>query len=218
MSVLVRPVLRTVSAEWLVMAEYVRTRLGQIEWELGNPERFRSKGEVIDTSLRRLHIWRRLLQTFREMVSEVLEQSIPIASVILKVDGNSSDLGHGQKEASRAEKSLKDIKVDFKAIETSIIDLQSRLDRLTNVVTAAISIEDSHRGLEENRNLARLTWLATTFIPMSFVTGFFSMQSDISTMKTTYGWYFLTAIPLTLIILALATLTRYIPLLRKTKE
>ncbi|KAF1920181.1 hypothetical protein BDU57DRAFT_5933 [Ampelomyces quisqualis] len=65
-----------------------------------------------------------------------------------------------------------------------------------------MGIEDSRRGLKENHNMARLTWLATVFIPLSFVSSFYSMNEDVSELSTTYGWFFLTAVPFTLVVMA----------------
>jgi hypothetical protein len=57
-------------------------------------------------------------------------------------------------------------------------EYQQRIDRLTSVVTAIISIGDSRTSQADNQNVAWLTWLATFFIPMSFVTGLFSMTEE----------------------------------------
>jgi hypothetical protein len=57
--VLAKPTIYTICAEWLIVCDYVKARLSQIEWELEMPRLFRSKGDAIDTSLKRLHTWRR---------------------------------------------------------------------------------------------------------------------------------------------------------------
>jgi Mg2+ and Co2+ transporter CorA len=95
-------------------------------------------------------------------------------------------------------------------------EYQRRIDRLTSVVTAIISIDDSRRGQDDNRNVARLTWLATFFIPLGYMASLFSMQSDISTLKDTYRLYFETALPLAAgtlglaLILGLPSVQRYV--------
>jgi hypothetical protein len=50
------PTLYTICADWLVVCEYLKARLSQIDWELEKPSIFRSKGDIIDSSLRRLHV------------------------------------------------------------------------------------------------------------------------------------------------------------------
>lgn len=99
---------------------------------------------------------------------------------------------------------VEDIVPDYKRVQALLDDLQERVDRLTTVVASEISTEDSRRSLEENHNLARLTWLATTFIPLSFVCGFFSMTNSVSGLKETFGWYFCIAVPLTIFVMVVA--------------
>lgn len=66
---------------------------------------------------------------------------------------------------------------DFTLILNSMEEFQARIDRLTEVVTAVISIQDSRRGYKDNKNLQWLTWLATFFIPLSFVATMLSMTT-----------------------------------------
>lgn len=49
------PTLYTLCAEWLVIYEYLKARLSQIDWELEKPHVFR-KDDQIDSSLKRLHV------------------------------------------------------------------------------------------------------------------------------------------------------------------
>lgn len=62
---------------------------------------------------------------------------------------------------------------DFKRALLHLDQFQLRIDRQTSVVTAIMSLKDSRTSIAANHNLSRLTWLATFFIPMSFVTGAF---------------------------------------------
>lgn len=68
-------------------------------------------------------------------------------------------------------------KQDFALILNYMEEYQARIDRLTEVVTAVISIQDSRRGYKDNKNLQWLTWLATFFIPLSFVATMLSMTT-----------------------------------------
>jgi Mg2+ and Co2+ transporter CorA len=184
------PVIRVICAEWLVMCEHIKTRLGQIEWELGFPEQFRPDAEVIDISLKRLHTWRRLVLLYLDMLEETAQDLAPFIS------------------RARSDASLptgfENARLDVNKIMNQLRELQARADRLSTVVVALISMEDSRRGLRENKNVARLTWLATLFIPLTFTTGLFSMQGDITSLSTTFGWYFATAIPMAVLILGIA--------------
>ncbi|CAG5183779.1 uncharacterized protein ALTATR162_LOCUS10750 [Alternaria atra] len=212
--VLAKPTIYTICAEWLIVCDYVRARLSQIEWELEMPRLFRSKGDAIDTSLKRLHTWRRQIPVFREMVTETLEHALPAAARLTTPSSQYSAAPNSplsvrsvisENLAINFEnvEGFEDIVPDFKRVLAAVNELQERVDRLTSIVTSEISIEDSRRGLEENHNMARLTWLATIFIPLTFISGLYSMNESVSALKTTYGWYFLTAVPFTLIVMAI---------------
>ncbi|KAF1836636.1 hypothetical protein BDW02DRAFT_222005 [Decorospora gaudefroyi] len=214
--VLAKPTIYTICAEWLVVCDYVKARLSQIEWELEMPRLFRSKGDAIDSSLKRLHTWRRQIPVFREMVTETLEHALPVAAR-LTASSPQSTMAPNSPLSYTAPSGLsdkiiinfenldgfEDIVPDFRRVLAAVNELQERVDRLTSIVTSEISIEDSRRGLEENHNMARLTWLATIFIPLTFISGLYSMNESVAELRTTYGWYFLTAIPFTLIVMAI---------------
>jgi Mg2+ and Co2+ transporter CorA len=212
--VLAKPTIYTICAEWLIVCDYVKARLSQIEWELEMPRLFRSKGDAIDTSLKRLHTWRRQIPVFREMVKETLEYALPAAARLTKPSSHPSiaPISPISVRSTSSNKfvidfdnleGFEDIVPDFMRVLSTVNELQERVDRLTSIVTSEISIEDSRRGLEENHNMARITWLATIFIPLTFVSGLYSMNESVAELKSTYGWYFLTAVPFTLIVMAI---------------
>jgi Mg2+ and Co2+ transporter CorA len=214
--VLTKPTIYTICAEWLIVCEYVKARLSQIEWELDMPHLFRSKGDAIDSSLGRLHTWRRHIPVFRDMVTETLEHALPAAARLTTPSPQSSTAPSSPLSYTARSvmpdnivinfenvEGFEDIIPDFRRVLAALNELQERVDRLTSVVTSEISIEDSRRGLKESHNMARVTWLATVFIPLTFIAGLYSMNESVSALKATYGWYFLTAIPFTLIIMAI---------------
>lgn len=189
--VLMCPTLFTVGAEWLVVCEYINTRLSQIEWELEMPEVFRSKGDMVESSLRRLVVWRRWVPVLREMVIETLEQGIPAAARLIT-------LASGQPEEIEV---FEDVKSDYKKVLRLLAESQDRIGRLADYLNAQISIENANQSLDENHSLARLSWLATIFVPATFITGLFSMTDDLDALKTTYKRYFAVALPVTTLIM-----------------
>jgi Mg2+ and Co2+ transporter CorA len=213
--VLAKPAMYTICAEWLVVCDYVKARLSQIERELEMPRLFRSKGDAIDKSLVRLHTWRRQIPIFKDMVTETLEHALPAAARLTSPPPTISTAPNSPLSAF-ANRSLfaenltinfedfagyEDIVPDFRRVLAAVNVLQERVDRLTDIVTSEIGIEDSRRGLQENHNMARLTWLATIFIPLSFISSMYSMNEDITSLSKTYGWYFCTAVPFTLLVM-----------------
>jgi Mg2+ and Co2+ transporter CorA len=202
---LAKPVLLLICAEWMIMREYIKTRLGQVEWELGYPDQFRKNPQVIDRSLKRLHTWRRLLPLYTEMVTDTL-RSIEFMTYNARTASSTT---------TDTTSEFEDIINDLTNTLSDLKELQTRSDRLTSVVVADISIQDSRHGIAESKNVARLAWLATVFIPLTFVSGLFSMQADITTLSSTFGWYFAAALPAVSITLAIVQCLRFLESWRK---
>ncbi|KAI3336859.1 hypothetical protein HD806DRAFT_19871 [Xylariaceae sp. AK1471] len=231
--------LHLVCSEWLTMLDYIKTRLGQLDWEIVKPEFFRlgNQGDALE----KLHVWRRLVPLYREMVSETIRHidqfscriQAPIATRESGHIGSDMVLGSSPVETShsptkepldktrigvttsfahplspgnyvsdQAQLSLiSHYQRDFSLIQSQLEEYQKRIDQLTAVVTAAISIEDSRRGLQNNHNIGRLTWLATLFIPLSIIAGVLSMQSNVGDISgKTFVVYFATSIPLAAVV------------------
>lgn len=178
------PALYTICAEWLLVCEYVQARLSQIQWTLEMPAVFVDRSSTIDGSLKQLNVWRRTVPQWRSMVDETLEQGLPAAARL--THSKAHDPGedyHGEIEA------------DFKRVSKNLIELQARVDQLSDRMNAEMQLLASRQGLQESHNLARLTWLATIFVPLSFMTGLFSMTQDLSAIRETMKTYFKAAIP-----------------------
>lgn len=111
-----------------------------------------------------------------------------------KYEQNALNLDHG----------LHSLLPDFKDILDEMDRIQERIERIVSVASALLSIEEGRRAQKQNNNVARLTFLATVFIPLSFVSGFLSMQPDIWRLKKTIWIFFAIAIPLTALALLVA--------------
>jgi Mg2+ and Co2+ transporter CorA len=211
----IQALLHIICAEWLTIADYIKTRLGQIEWEISFPEDFLDKHSDIDVALKKLHVWRRLVPLYREELNETLQRvfRFPCHSANLISGGNGFNQCQCALQQSAPVKagSISAFRDDFTRALSYMEEYQQRIDRLTSVVTAIISIKDSRRSQQDNRNVARLTWLATFFIPLSFVATLFSMQSDVTLLEDTYKWYFAAALPLATLSLGLALLLNLPP-------
>lgn len=262
----IQALLHLISAEWLEIGEYIRTRLGQIEWEISFPEHFLIKDKNVNDTLKKLHIWRRLVPLYREMLTETLQRAFQFpchpsnpgpgalpettdsrnetsaTTPTIANNANSTDVdlsrlanipndtssttGH-HTEGYQCQSShptspqkcgpLTEMREDFVRILGYMVEYQNRIDRLTSVVTAIISMQDSQRSREDNKNVARLTWLATFFIPLSFVASLFSMTEDISSIKETIKLYFATSLPLALLSLGLAMILT-LPSVKEARE
>lgn len=175
--------LLVVCSEWHTLTKYATTRLTQLEWELENPDLQHYAGGL-NMTIQKLHSWRRRFPIFRTLLSEVLEKAIKRESF-----------------ACGSENHVLDLRRDFEILLSNIENLQVRADRIMAVVTASMSIEESKKVFEQNRSLARLTWLAVTFVPLSFVSSLFSMNNNLSTLSQSFWIFSAVAIPLTALVL-----------------
>ncbi|KAF2026470.1 hypothetical protein EK21DRAFT_103241 [Setomelanomma holmii] len=191
---IVLPPLYTVCAEWLIVCEYVKTRLGQVEWMMEMPALFVARGPEIDRALKKLNVWRRQVPAWRDMIHETLDQSIPAAKRLTLHANFKSD-----------DEAFEDIEADFKHILHTLDRLQARVDRLSDRGNAEMQLEAARQSLAESHDLARLTWLATIFVPLTFMSGIFSMTDDVASLKGTYRIYFAAAIPVAVVSLIIAS-------------
>ncbi|KAI0416634.1 hypothetical protein F5X98DRAFT_375516 [Xylaria grammica] len=140
--------------------------------------------------LEKLHIRRRLIPLYRETVSESTRHVDQFSCQIEALSATlENDLANGPSRAG-----LPRIKLE---------EYQTRIEQLTAVVTAAISIDNSRRSLQDNWNIGRLITLAALFTPLSLVAGIPSMQCNVSDISgDTFKVYFTTSLPLAVVIAA----------------
>lgn len=173
--------LHLVCSEWLTMVDYIKTRLNQVDWEIAFPGDFLSEDDQIDRALTKLHQWRRMVPVYREMLADtflrVFRDTTPLTKVQPTHDPEEKRIPYAP-DCLMDTACINAYKKDFSLVLSYMEEYQDRIDRLTNVVTAVINMQDSRRGFKDNRNLQWLTWLATFFIPLSFVATMLSMSTD----------------------------------------
>ena len=183
--ILFKKTLLIVCAEWYTLIKYATTRLTQLEWELENPR----LQTGLEDSLKKLHTWRRRIPIFNTLLLEALDK-------IVKRDTFAFGTANH----------IQDLRPDFEILSNDINRLIARANAIMATLTAVMSIEETKKAIQQNKSLTRLTWLAATFVPLTFLTGLFSMQPSIAELTQTIWIYFAAAVPLTAV--ALLT-TRY---------
>lgn len=215
--------LHLICSEWLTMTDYIKTRLNQVDLELVKLQF--AAGNHSDVTLPKLHMWRRFIPLYREMIHDTLRHVFRFPCYGKSPSAVSPELGAltphsaaGSAHSAAADPeygqtachhpplgSISSYQDDFKLVLSQLEEYQARIDRLTTVVTAVMSIEDSQRSLADNHNIRRLTWLATFFIPFSLIAGTFSMDDDVRNMSGyTIGLYFATSVPLASLVALIA--------------
>lgn len=213
--------LRVVCSEWLTLSEYLKARLSQIEWEITFPQHFLSEGISIDNALKKLHIWRRLVPLYREMVTESLQRVFQVPCHALKLPNSRAGWENTSREDGEVTNyrslsplhdspSVSAMREDFVRMLSYLEEYDQRIHRLTSVVTAVIAMQDSQRAREQSMSIAgRFTLLAVLFIPLSFIASLFSMTDDIGELRGTMKWYFISCSAFFVLCLLAAFATRY---------
>ena len=185
------PALKLVLSDWHNVIRYMTAQISLIEWQIELPDWGQSARFVDDKIMRRLHPWRRNISLYRAMVTDAMhrlyqEQTTPQPGPTHRGSG------------------LQSLSADFQLILEDIDSIQTHIAQLVSVATAFQSLDESRRAMDQNNNVARLTYLATLFIPLSFVSGFLSMVPDVTALKRTFWVFFVIAIPLTIVALLTA--------------
>lgn len=182
------PSLRHVMAEWLLCIQYMATQLGKLEWEFEKP-RWGEQSSDLDALLKKASPWKRHIGHYQEMLHGIAETLF-------------EDEEHDNLDSHP---SIRGLQADIKKAERRIENVHQRIERLQDTATSFISIEDSRRTtrqIQQNQGTARLTLLATIFLPLNFATSFLSMSSDFSVHNDTFRLFFIVGAAVLGVILA----------------
>ena len=181
---------KIVASNWNVMLEFIWAKLSEFERALGSPE-VRGNGgqqeplDQLGEILKAVSLFRRRLLWYLDEVESSLR------SMGINIDKESDDEG---KELLSVLKRLQGFK--------------EKVESLTSVVTGILSVRQADLSQKETKLVSRLTFVALVFIPLSFTASIFSMGGDFLPGSSRFWVYFAAAVPMTLIILALAWLLR----------
>lgn len=89
---------------------------------------------------------------------------------------------------------------DYEQIAFGIDTYSRRLEALVSIDTSLAQALDSRRSLTETLNISRLPYLALSFIPLTFVSGLFSMNESIAPGGKIFGLYFAVSTPLCILV------------------
>ncbi|WZH44081.1 uncharacterized protein QYS62_005097 [Fusarium acuminatum] len=125
-SVPIQSLLHLICGEWLIFADYLNTRLNQIDWAIVRPSFFpKADTDTRQQSLDKLHFWRRTTPQARDMLNNCIRQTF----TLIRPPGM----------AQLTE--LYDY--DYKAVAERLNEHENRIDRLSSAVNSAISLDDA---------------------------------------------------------------------------
>lgn len=186
--------LHLICAEWLTATDYTHTRLNQIDWELTFPVDANSIRAHLNHANRRMQHWRRAIPLYRKMLSDTL---VTIFREAPHVPGLGSSRLPSALDAVLNTDAIDAYRSDVLLRLASMHDLQARFDKLSEVAAAAASTEESRNSNTLNQRLSNLTWLATTFLPLSLIAGLLSVQEDVTALGDSISYWARIAIPMT---------------------
>jgi hypothetical protein len=189
--VIMYPTVMTICAEWLYVCQKAEEYLDWVD------ALFETRsGDIaadIDRALSGLDMWSRHIQTSKRILTRTLQDVLPMA---IRLVAKRLPQHKGQKN--------KDMIDELKDILRDLDEIQKRVDRLIDRGRAEMQLTAARESLMESHNLARLTWLATIFIPLTFLSGLFSIDSNLGSLANSFKTYFELAIPLAIAALSVA--------------
>jgi Mg2+ and Co2+ transporter CorA len=189
---LILKIFKMICTEWLLMMSHVKARIALIEWELRQPKFLPQNEAGLHTSLQKLFPWRQRLPFYHEMLNYSFDH-ITKRSTFLSIPTSEFSV----------------LNSDFESIRTKFQTIVNHSEKVLTAATAIISIEESKKATAQNKGVSRLTYIALTFAPLSFLSSFFSMTDNIGALKRTIWIYFVVAIPLTMVLLMIASVSKY---------
>ncbi|KAI1638757.1 hypothetical protein F4809DRAFT_598863 [Biscogniauxia mediterranea] len=95
---------------------------------------------------------------------------------------------------------------DLRHVEAQIEQHARSLETLNPILTSIVQLMDSHKSISEAADVKRLTYIAIVFIPLSFIAGLFSMGDDFLPGNNGFWVYWVTAIPITAVVVAASSM------------
>ena len=170
--------LKMIAAEWMTYLELLFHSLKQYEYSPGNPQPAMGQIALLNADIYALQQWTHRCMATAHKIRYVI------------------DFLRYRVTKAKDMECIALLTEDYKYIGSSIDAYSHRLGSLISIATSLVQAMDSRRSLTETINISRLSYLALSFIPLTFVSGLFSMNDDIAPGGKLFGLYFAVSIPL----------------------
>lgn len=175
--------LSIIAAEWVNYETLVNVTAKELEYTIPNSPNIYLEMDRLNSDLKSLQSWLR-----RSSATQIKLQSV-------------IDLIQSEKRDGEPWESLLD---DYQHLLDSVQRYGRRLENMLPMVASFVQIIDTRRSFTETANISRLTYLAVIFVPLSYVTGLFSMNPDVGPGGAHFWVYFAVALPLALVVFFIA--------------
>ena len=178
---------KIIASNYMVMHEYLRSLLSELEWFLSRKERElrEFKIEWAEERWSDLQVWSRRCTEYIDNVEGILDQfGIPL-------------------DESKASREWGDCESDFHLISRKLRNCKKRSESLLSSFTGLTgmlgnrqAVVEANRSLHEARNVKILSFLGMLFLPLSFTASFLSMNGAFSPGARLFWVFFAIAFPL----------------------
>ena len=98
------------------------------------------------------------------------------------------------------------IVTDLKYLEEQIDQHARSLEALNPIITSLVQLIDSRKSIMQAEDIKRLTYIAIAFVPLTYITGIFSMSEPYSPGNERFWVYWATALPISALIMGVLVL------------
>ncbi|PMD32109.1 hypothetical protein L207DRAFT_378497, partial [Hyaloscypha variabilis F] len=187
---------RIVASEWLVVNEYVKRQLTNIErrhLEKQNPKG--STFQELEQHLKELYRIRRRCNKDHELVVEAASQCKKRGQCLWPRSKRASSGNLGAFKL--AEKHAQKLEGDFTYVLTNMRTTILRIEKDISLLMALVAFNEGRQSLQENRGISFLTLVATIFLPCQTVASVLGIQTQYAPGARYFWMLWVVALPLT---------------------
>lgn len=181
--------IRITMAEWMLYLQLVSRYLKYYEYSLQTLHSRPHESDIVD-----LQRWRRRISQSQHkltLLAEFIEHWLP---------ANPED-----------KQPWKMLLRDIGYVRSQLRYYSSSMEQTVPVATAMVQLLDAKQSARQAANVTLLTYIALVFVPLSWVTGFYSMSGQYLPGQDQFWVYFATALPILLLVLVISFLPFYKP-------
>ncbi|PMD49965.1 uncharacterized protein K444DRAFT_287076 [Hyaloscypha bicolor E] len=186
---------RIIASEWVVVDEYVKRELANIERHLENKE---PTFQELEQHLKELYRIRRRCNKDHELVVEAASQCEKRGQALWPSAKTTSQGNTG--DATFAERYAHDLEEDFKYVLANMGITISRIEKDISLLMALVAISEGRQSLRENRGISFLTLVATIFLPSETVATVLGIQTQYGPGARNFWMLWAVALPLTVLV------------------
>jgi Mg2+ and Co2+ transporter CorA len=192
---------RIIASEWLVVNEYVKRELANIERHLEKKDLKESTFQELEKHLKELYRIRRRCNKDHDLVVEAASQCEKRGQYLWPRSKGTSD---GNSDAFKfTEKLAQDLEEDFKYVLSNMSITISRIEKDISLLMALVAISGGRQSLQENRGISFLTLVATVFLPSETVASVLGIQTQYAPGGRYFWMLWAVALPLTVLIITI---------------